>query len=50
MLYWFIYRKVNPSPIIVFQRHRFQMGGKEIVDSMQLGSLGEGSLVHPQIP
>ncbi|XP_075650553.1 putative indole-3-pyruvate monooxygenase YUCCA9 [Castanea sativa] len=38
------------SPRIVFQRHRFQMGGKEIVGSMQLGSLGEGSLVHPQIP
>ncbi|KAK4573273.1 hypothetical protein RGQ29_031298 [Quercus rubra] len=29
-------RKANSSPRIVFQRHRFQMGGKEIVGSMQL--------------
>ncbi|KAF3960294.1 hypothetical protein CMV_014979 [Castanea mollissima] len=31
-------RKVNSSPRIVFQRHRFQMGGKDIVGSMQIES------------
>jgi hypothetical protein len=44
------YRKVNSSPRMGFQRHHSQMGGKEMLGSMQLGSQGEGCLVHPQMP
>lgn len=43
-------RKVNFSPRTDSQRHHFHMAGKETPDSMQLGSQGEGSPVHHQMP
>lgn len=51
MLYWLNWnRKVNSSPRMDSQKHHFQMGGKEMLDYTQLGSQGEGCLVHLQMP
>jgi hypothetical protein len=50
VLVYIMFRKVNSSPRMGFQRHHSHMGGKEMLGSMQLGSQGEGSLVHPQMP
>lgn len=43
-------RKANSSPKMDFQKHHSHMVGKEMQVSMPLGSQGEGSLVHPQMP
>lgn len=45
-----MYREVNSSPRMGSQRHHSLMDGKEMLGSMQLGSQGEGSLVHPVMP
>lgn len=45
-----MYRKLNSLAKMDYQEHHSQMGGKERQGYMQLGSQGEGYLVHPRMP